>query len=76
MTRKELSDAIKQLAQDEGYDDVMSMLEASVTDSMVPGLCVGCGYTTTECEPDAVDNHCDECDQPKVRSVLVLAGVI
>lgn len=66
------------LAQIEGYgDDTLALLEANSTDSVCPGICMNksCDYTT-EVEPDATGNWCEECETQSVKSALVLAGVI
>ena len=73
-TNKQL---LEQLADDWGYEDVMDMLENNTLDSVVPGICTtsGCEYSC-ECEPDARENWCENCEAPTVKSCLVLAGVI
>lgn len=62
-----------QLLQDEfgseGFDEAM-------TDSVCPGVCMNCTAITDDCEPDARANWCHQCNQCKVRSWPVLAGVM
>ena len=65
---------LKQLARDEGLT-VTEMLERAVTDSVSPGICKTCGYTT-EVEPDQDKGWCEECDTNTVVSCLMLAGII
>ncbi len=68
--------ALRAVAEDLGLS-VMEMLEAASTDSVVSGYCKGCDTVYLECcEPDATNNHCEECDAGTVESVLVLAGLI
>lgn len=69
---------LKQLASDEGFDSVVSMLEAASGDSVAPGICVSpdCHYTTDCCEPDARQNYCEACGKQTVQSALVLAEII
>jgi hypothetical protein len=63
------------VAEDQGMT-VDEMLNKYATDSVVPGICVKCNMVHDSCEPDAVDNWCDECDAGTVKSILVIAGVI
>jgi len=68
---------IERLAEIEGYDDCLAMLEANIIDSVCPAICVNadCDYTT-EMEPDQDRGWCEECGTNTVKSALVLAGVI
>jgi hypothetical protein len=68
-------EALERLAQDEGYDHPMAMLEARHTDSVVPGICLICGYST-DVEPDQNRGYCEECCKNTVKSCLILAGII
>lgn len=65
------------LAELEGYNDSMDMLEDFAFDSIVPGICVeyGCDYTS-DVEPDQSNGWCEMCDENSVVSCLVLAGII
>lgn len=72
MTNQEL---LAELFAIEGFDDLESFLDVSVMDSVVPGICNTC-HATTDCEPDARHNHCDNCGANTVESGLVLAGII
>lgn len=38
------------------------------------GVCLRCG-NVQECEPDAQQNYCYDCEENAVMSVLVLAGI-
>ena len=65
---------LEQLAEIEGYDDTLELLEAVGFDSVVPGICQ-CGYSC-EVEPDSSDGWCEECQTNTVKSALVLADII
>lgn len=57
--------SLRKMAEDAGYSDVLSYIEAECTDSVVPACCIeGC-----ETEPDGRCEH-------GCPSVLVAAGVI
>jgi len=70
-------DKLTQLADSEGFDTVMAMLEEASVDSVSPGICTnpGCDYTI-EVEPDQEEGWCESCNQGTVASALVLAGLI
>jgi hypothetical protein len=61
----------------EGYKRLHDLLEASVTDSICPAICMteGCDYTA-EMEPDQDRGFCEGCGGNTVTSALVLAGFI
>jgi hypothetical protein len=61
---------LMKLCDAEGFKCVDDLLEAAVTDSICPSICMteGCDYTT-EMEPEA-------CGGNTVTSALVLAGLI
>lgn len=68
---------LKELAEAEGFDDVMVMLETATFDSIAPGICTdnSCRHTQ-DCEPDAIANWCEVCEENTVKSCLVIAGII
>lgn len=68
---------LEQLVAIEGHADLDALLEACISDSVSPGICVvpGCDYTT-EVEPDQRGGWCEICRRNSVKSALVLAGVI
>ena len=66
---------LKQLAADEGYTDEMEMLQDYHMESVVPGICEVCGYST-HVEPDQFSGWCEECEANTVVSCLGLAGII
>jgi hypothetical protein len=65
------------LVESEGYDTLEDLLQAVITDSVSPGICMteGCSYTT-EVEPDQCEGWCEVCNQGTVASALVLAEII
>ena len=64
-----------ELANNYGFCGIDEMLEAAVFDSVVPGICDRCGYST-DVEPDSRDGWCEECDAGTVKSCLIIAGII
>lgn len=66
---------LRELAESEGFETVADLLDATVTDSVSPGICMTCGHTG-EVEPDQAAGYCDGCGGNTVKSALVLAGVI
>jgi hypothetical protein len=68
---------LAQLVESEGYDTLEDLLQAVITDSVSPGICMteGCSYTT-EVEPDQREGWCEVCDKGTVASALVLAEII
>jgi hypothetical protein len=67
--------ALEKLAEDWGFEDEMEMAEEFITDSVSPGICMDCGYST-EVEPDQARGWCEECNKNTVVSCMVLMGVI
>ena len=63
------------LSRVEGYDTVEEMLSSNAIDSVVPGICPICEYTTSV-EPDCTRGYCEECNKGTVKSCMILAGVI
>lgn len=72
-----MSQKLQQLAEIEGFDDPMELLQEAITDSVVPGICMepGCDYTTGV-EPDQGRGWCELCEKNSVKSCLVLAEII
>jgi len=71
MTKQE---GLIKLAASEGMKE-LDMLEKATWDSVVPGICLECGYTA-EVEPDSTQGYCEGCGKQTVQSCLILAGVI
>ena len=68
---------LQKLVETEGYPSLQALLEATITDSVCPAICVAedCSYTC-EMEPDQDRGWCDECRKNTMQSALVLAGLI
>jgi len=62
------------LAEQEGMS-VDEMLRSATFDSISPGICPECLYSTSV-EPDSREGWCESCRLPLVKSCLVLAGII
>lgn len=71
-----MNELLKKLAEIEGYDDAMDMLEEVNVDSVVPGICLNCKEYTCGVEPDSSEGWCEECGTNTVQSCLVMAGII
>lgn len=70
-------DKLDKLAEIEGFDNDIALLEAFAVDSVCPGICMNddCDYTT-EVEPDCSAGFCENCNDNSVKSAMILAGVI
>jgi hypothetical protein len=68
---------LMKLCDTEGFKHVHDLLQASVTDSICPAICMteGCDYTT-EMESDQDEGYCEACGGNTVVSAFVLAGLI
>ena len=67
---------LHKIADDEGFESVDAMLKVAATDSVCPGICMTCGWVTSEIEPDQDQGWCENCRTNTVKSALVLAGLI
>lgn len=72
-----MSDLIKAIAQDQGFDDVETYLDSpdgrrAGLGSTCPGICRECKAVTEPHEPDAEANYCDLCGEQTVVSLWVL----
>jgi hypothetical protein len=56
------------------YEEEQS-LEPYVFDSVVPGICQGCGEES-DTEPDQRAGHCPSCGSNGVVSIMVLHGML
>ena len=54
------------IAEDQGFDDVVDLIEANIMDSCVPGICRSCEEVTEPHEPDATKNWCELCGENEV----------
>lgn len=68
--------AIKSYLRETGFPTLNDALKEATFDSVCGGVCMLCGSVTDECEPDATNNWCAECDGQSVKSILVLGEVI
>lgn len=68
-------EGLNAICECEGYADVEEMLEAVGLDSVVPAVCLDCGYVEGM-EPDQDRGWCPECNANTLRGALVLLGVI
>lgn len=61
----------------EGFDTLDHLLEAIITDSVSPAICMhaDCNYMQ-EMEPDQDRGWCPECSTNSMKAATVLAGVI
>jgi hypothetical protein len=66
---------IKKLMEAFGYETEEAMLEDAAFDSVVPGICMNCDYTT-DVEPDCQSGFCEQCQTQTVQSVLIILGII
>jgi len=68
---------VEKLAELEGFNSSIEMLEEVGMDSIVPGICTNknCDYTTSV-EPDQYEGYCEECGTNTVKSCLALLGII
>ena len=69
------NEKLETLRKEEGYASVIEMLEKATYDSVCPGICTHCDYTT-EVEPDQSEGYCEMCNTNTVKSALILAGLI
>jgi hypothetical protein len=68
---------LDKLVEIEGFPSLQDLLEATITDSVSPAICMndGCSYTA-EMEGDQDRGWCEECRTNSMKSALVLAGII
>ena len=67
----------QQLAENEGFENLHTLMEAFIIDSVCPGICMNedCDYTT-EVEPDCETGYCEVCETQTVKSGLSIGGII
>jgi hypothetical protein len=77
MDEKLREQKLAKLLEIEGYDDIVPLAEAVLSDSVSPAICMneGCSFTC-EMEPDQDRGWCEECGTNSMASALVLAGLI
>jgi hypothetical protein len=64
-----------ELCEAGGFENIESLLEASIYDNVCPAICMECGCTA-KMESDQRAGYCEQCGKNKVVSCLVLAGLI
>ena len=74
MTRGMLA---QRIADDTSGGCIQTALEEALMDSVNHGACTACGEIHYDaCEPDMRAGYCEYCEESKVSSILVLAGVM
>jgi hypothetical protein len=68
-------DSLAILLKDLGFNSFDEYAESYDWDSIVPAICVNCNEIT-EAEPGCTDGLCSACGENKVKSILILGGVI
>ena len=65
------------LAIDFGFPTPDDLVEAYISDGVMPGICMtrGCDYST-EVEPDQDQGWCECCGTNTVKAATVLMGII
>lgn len=60
-----------------GFADGLALVEAALSDTVCPAICMnaGCSYTE-EMEPDQREGWCPECQTNTLMAGPVLAGII
>jgi len=68
---------LQKLLEIEGYASIETLMEAVLSDSVSPAICMneGCDFTA-EMEPDQDAGFCDNCRANSMRAAPVLAGLI
>lgn len=68
---------LEKIAEAEGFEDTMELMEMASMDGVTPGICENkdCDYMINV-EPDCSDGWCEECETQTVVSCLILGGVI
>jgi len=68
---------LAKLVEIEGYDSLEELMEAVLSDSVSPAICMneGCDFTC-EMEPDQDRGWCEECSTNTMKAAPVLAGII
>jgi len=68
---------LAKLIEIEGYSSIEELVQAVLSDSVSPAICMneGCDFTC-EMEPDQDAGYCEECHTNSMHSALVLAELI
>lgn len=68
---------LEKIAQSEGYSDFFHLAQDIICDIVDPvGVCRACRTVQPCHESDATESWCENCEEPQVTSVLVIAGLI
>jgi hypothetical protein len=67
---------LRKIADSEGFDKILDLLEHAVHECVSPGICLACDGVTTSHEPDACKNYCELCGANRVVAAPVLAGIL
>lgn len=68
---------LAELAVIEGFAEPIDLIEAYVTDSLVPAICMNDNCdASAELEPDQDHGFCEHCGTQTMKSALILAGII
>jgi len=76
MKPKDNFEALKNLADAEGYDTTIQMLEDLMNDRTIlhNAICMNCGVRD-RMEPDQDKGYCSECGKNDVKHAFILAGI-
>jgi hypothetical protein len=68
---------LEKLLEIEGYERIEDLMEAILSDSVSPAICMNahCDFTC-EMEPDQDAGYCEECHANTMKAAPVLAGII
>ena len=68
---------LAKLIEIEGFDNIIELMEAVLSDSVSPAICMneGCDFTC-EMEPDQDAGYCEECHTNTMKAAPVLAAII
>jgi len=74
---KNNTEALKALADAEGYKNIMDMLKDLMADYpfLCNAVCMNCG-AQDKVEPDQDKGYCSECRKNEVKHAFILAGII
>ncbi|MBR0960899.1 hypothetical protein [Bradyrhizobium japonicum] len=64
-----------ELCEAEGFETVEDLIQASMTDSVSPAICMECAHAA-KMEPDQRAGYCEACHTNRMVSGLVLADFI
>jgi hypothetical protein len=72
-----IKEKLATLIESEGFENNMDFIEAFITDSVCPAICMNddCEHTSN-LEPDQDRGWCDECNTGSMQSGLLLMGLI